>query len=543
MTVYSNSTKMHGVPGNFATATPVDNGMQKPSLLNVGDFSNGGSEVKAAAKWNDVPFAILFWAHFALIAGIGFTSGIAEIQGTVEDASELDHKVVVENNTSGVGGDVIGGIVVCVLCGIVFSLLYVKLAISMGENLIHVGTKFQIGLFFFFGLIFMMSGSTIGGILCFICMAITMCWYRAVQSRIPFAGANLSVACSSIKNFPTIFFVNFACLIASFVWMMVWSLAMIGIVKPSQSVGVETDSGVFDSRMCTDFPYDGTTAECTQETTGCCYCDASSLSDTDTATGWKQDSCVPTETMDQLTYFGMLISFYWGSTVVSNVMHCVVAGTVATWWFKHDAGSSPVFDSFYRAMTTSFGSICLGSLLVAILKAIRQMLREAEKNKNAQVFLCVIQCLLGCVESLLEYFNRYAFCYVAIYGYDFKTAGRSVFDLFKKLGWTTIINDDLIETALSFGCVGTGFLTALVGWLFGHAIGVDSQYLLFMFIGGFISGFSMAQITLNVISSAVATVFVCFAENPASLGQIHPQESATLIGAWRQFHGDLCSFA
>lgn len=106
MTVYSNSTKMHGVPGNFATATPVDNGMQKPSLLNVGDFSNGGSEVKAAAKWNDVPFAILFWAHFALIAGIGFTSGIAEIQGTVEDASELDHKVVVENNTSGVGGDV-----------------------------------------------------------------------------------------------------------------------------------------------------------------------------------------------------------------------------------------------------------------------------------------------------------------------------------------------------------------------------------------------------------------------------------------------------
>jgi hypothetical protein len=105
--VYSNTTKMHGVPGGLAQATPVNqHGMQKPSLLNTGDFSNGGSDFKAAAKWNDVPFLVLFWAHFALIAGIGFTSGIAEIKGTVEDTAELDHKVLVESTTSGVGGDV-----------------------------------------------------------------------------------------------------------------------------------------------------------------------------------------------------------------------------------------------------------------------------------------------------------------------------------------------------------------------------------------------------------------------------------------------------
>ena len=334
----------------------------------------------------------------------------------------------------------------CVVVGIAFSLGYVKLAITMGENLIHVGTKFQIGLFLFMGILFLGAGQMIGGILCLVFMAITMCWYAAIRDRIPFAGANLSVACNSIKNFPTIFLVNFACLIASFAWMMLWCLAMIGILKPSQVVAVDSDNGTFDSTMCQDIPYDGVSA-CTIET-GCCYCDEGYVNEGGTATGWKQGSCSTMTAMDNATYFGMLISFYWGSTVVANVMHCVVAGTVATWWFKQDAGSTPVFDSFYRAMPTSFGSICFGSLLVAILKAIRQMLREAEKNRNAQLFICLVQCILSCVEALLEIFNRYAFCYVAIYGYDFKTAGRSVFDLFKKLGWTTIINDDLIETAL-----------------------------------------------------------------------------------------------
>jgi len=91
----------------------------------------------------------------------------------------------------------------------------------------------------------------------------------------------------------------------------------------------------------------------------------------------------------------------------------------------------------------------------------------------------------------------------------------------------------------SFGCIATGFLCALIGWGYGHAIGVDTEYLLFMFIAGFIAGFAMTQVTLNVISSAVATVFVCFAENPQSLQQIHPQDSAKLVSAWRQFHGDV----
>ena len=49
----------------------------------------------------------------------------------------------------------------------------------------------------------------------------------------------------------------------------------------------------------------------------------------------------------------------------------------------------------------------------------------------------------------------------------------------------------------------------------------------------------MSQVTLGVISSAVATVFVCFAENPEALENTHPAEYTRLTQAWRQYKGDI----
>jgi hypothetical protein len=58
-------------------------------------------------------------------------------------------------------------------------------------------------------------------------------------------------------------------------------------------------------------------------------------------------------------------------------------------------------------MTTSFGSICFGSLLVAILSALRQLANQARQDDDGGVLLCIAECILGCLESLLEYFNTW----------------------------------------------------------------------------------------------------------------------------------------
>ena len=100
----------------------------------------------------------------------------------------------------------------------------------------------------------------------------------------------------------------------------------------------------------------------------------------------------------------------------------MVAGVVSTWWFApEDAGaccSVAIKDSFVRATTTSFGSICFGSLLVAIIQAVKAMVQSARNNDEmgpAGVFLlCLVECLLRCLEDVLQFFNKFAYVYVGM---------------------------------------------------------------------------------------------------------------------------------
>lgn len=239
-----------------------------------------------------------------------------------------------------------------------------------------------------------------------------------------------------------------------------------------------------------------------------------------------------------LEYFGLLVSFYWTQQVFMNVSHVTTAGAIASWWFIGDT-VGVVTGSLKRALTTSFGSICFGSLLVAILKALRQMAREARKRGGYGA--CIAQCILGCIERLIEWFNKWAFVYVGIYGYGFKKAGASVFQLFKSRGWTALINDDLIDNTLVLCSVMIGALCAGIGCLgvfaevYSFSVDKKEVYII-MAIIGFLVGFSTALIVMSVIDSSVCTIFVCFADDPAALQNTHPEEYSEILQAWTTFH-------
>ena len=54
-------------------------------------------------------------------------------------------------------------------------------------------------------------------------------------------------------------------------------------------------------------------------------------------------------------------------------------------------------------MTTSFGSICFGSLIVAIIQALKQLVNAARGADDGYgILLCIIECLLGCIESIVS---------------------------------------------------------------------------------------------------------------------------------------------
>jgi len=135
-----------------------------------------------------------------------------------------------------------------------------------------------------------------------------------------------------------------------------------------------------------------------------------------------------------LIYFYMAFSFYWVSQVLRNVAHVTTSGAVAMWFLTPQAVNR-VVGSFWRAVTTSFGSICLGSFIVAALQVTLLILRHLRDQSRRQgnwlcyILLCFIECWINYLESWVEYFNKYAFTQVAIYGKPFMEAGKDTWRL------------------------------------------------------------------------------------------------------------------
>ena len=114
-------------------------------------------------------------------------------------------------------------------------------------------------------------------------------------------------------------------------------------------------------------------------------------------------------------------------------------------------------------MTTSFGSICFGSLIVAIVQALKALAQQARENGDAGILACIAECILGCLQALIEYFNKWAFIYVGLYGYSYIEAGKNVMTLFHNRGWDAIIADDLIGNVLFLVSIIVGGMAGVVG--------------------------------------------------------------------------------
>jgi hypothetical protein len=337
-------------------------------------------------------------------------------------------------------------------------------------------------------------------------------WYiYAVQDRIGFASANLKTACAAVSQHSAIFFVALLLLVKQTVWLMLWSLSAIGIyqmVKDSDPGCDELNADGRPQRMCGGVG-------------------------------------------GGFTLFFMLISVYWGQQVLQNILTCTTAGVVASWWYQ-PSSKKVTAGALYRSLTSSFGSICFGSLIVAVLQALRTMasiLKEKAREDDNGALACVAclaECILNCLEGIMEYINQWAYVYVGIYGYDFKTSGKAVMDLFTNRGWTAVINDDLTSSALTFGALGVGVVTCVAGLLVAkfcpdkwfEALGSANTAYGVLGTIGFIAGMSMAMILANVVITALHTVFVCFAEDPIAFSRNHPREYEDLVSGWRKFHGD-----
>ncbi|KAJ3326206.1 putative choline transporter, neither null mutation nor overexpression affects choline transport [Boothiomyces sp. JEL0866] len=238
-------------------------------------------------------------------------------------------------------------------------------------------------------------------------------------------------------------------------------------------------------------------------------------------------------------YVYSIFIFYWCSQIISNCVHVICCGTFAAYYFngiKDSAGNifipiaNPTLKATKRLITTSFGSVCYGSLLIAALQTVKLLVDQKRSDERRNIFSSFILCLLSCILTLfgdiLEYMNTYAFVQVAVYGKDYCQAAKDTWQLAKTRGVDALINDCLVGRVLALGGILVGMSNAILAVIYLAATQSNGVGGANFGVGGlfaFVVGIFQFYVVANVLHSGVVTSFVCLAEDPQALLATKPE--------------------
>lgn len=330
-----------------------------------------------------------------------------------------------------------------------------------------------------FGLSLMLSGSTVYGMLGIALVCLGLCYGSCVaccwRDMIPFTVLLVQTAIHVTKQHPFIFIISVAGAGLAVCWSLLCGYACLGIYTVHRSQDA----------------YRGRPA-------------------------------------DHL-YFIQCFVFLWGSMVATNAAQVACCGVFGRWYFGKDQGS-PVTLSLKAAVTTSFGSICFGSFIVAVIRALeftlRQMQQVAEDEGNIVVciLLVIVRSIVGCVGDIMEWLNEFAYVQCAVRGLGFLESARATFALCTFSNCNLIVADSLVGSIVLLGSLAVSFVGTGTAWILFVSLVEGHPVRLHIGSGlAFLVSLVTARATLQPLQSGATTMVVCWAENPSGLARTRPE--------------------
>ncbi|KAM0685942.1 hypothetical protein COBT_002841, partial [Conglomerata obtusa] len=113
----------------------------------------------------------------------------------------------------------------------------------------------------------------------------------------------------------------------------------------------------------------------------------------------------------------------------------------------------------------ALGSICFGSLLVAIVQTLRHLHdksgRERDRGIGGVILFVVVAVILSLLQSIIEFINDWVFVYIAVYGTPYVKSIKNAYDVLFSGKNRILVNDLCLTQILSllslfslFGYVG-----------------------------------------------------------------------------------------
>ncbi|KAJ3277565.1 putative choline transporter, neither null mutation nor overexpression affects choline transport [Borealophlyctis nickersoniae] len=458
-------------------------------------------EIETHPRWKDVWATVLFVAAlgaFGYLASLGIPRAWDGLNGSANGrGSNRSGGVSIAGGILQIGSAEVGEFLgAAVGTGVILSSLWFLLVLKFAGTMIHITYWLSILANIAIAAWAIYIKQYALGIIIAIVAIVMLLAYWSIRSKVPFAKVMLKTVIRLLIKFPATLFVSFVGLVLSAAFSIAWILSLAGVQVYMNEKG---------------------------SSSGALYA----------------------------VYVAMLLIFYWTIQVIKNTVHVTVSGLFATIYFQGVTSANsqsvtvpvrnPTAKSAGRALTTSFGSICFGSLLIAIIQTIRQLAQNFSRDmqNSGNIFLiivgCCLSCILICLEGMLAYFNLYAFTQVAIYGKGYWQAGKDTWNLFMHRGLEAVINDNLIGNVLFIGGLGVGLVSAGVGYAFvrlnDNVPDTTVNYVVVCVVS-FLVGLALFSIMTEVVTSGVATTFVCLAEDPATLARNQPLLFAKLRETW-----------
>ncbi|KAK8604417.1 hypothetical protein V6N13_099359 [Hibiscus sabdariffa] len=221
------------------------------------------------------------------------------------------------------------------------------------------------------------------------------------------------------------------------------------------------------------------------------------------------------------------VSLFWTGAVLCNTVHVIVSGLVFLVLIHggRNASSMPpnsLMKSLRYAVTTSFGSICYGSLFTAAIRTLRWEIRGfRSKIGNNECLLCCVDFLFQLVETLVRFFNKYAYVQIAIYGKGFNRSARDAWELFQSTGVEALVAYDCSGAVLLMGTILGGLITGTCAGVWTWITWKDRVIM----VGStaMLMGMVLVGLAMVVVESAVTSIYICYAEDPSLIRRWDPQ--------------------
>ncbi|KAL7017410.1 hypothetical protein ACKWTF_010365 [Chironomus riparius] len=214
-----------------------------------------------------------------------------------------------------------------------------------------------------------------------------------------------------------------------------------------------------------------------------------------------------------------IFAFIWFTQFIFGCQHFIIAGTISKWYFARDKTKldSPIMKSFHHLVFFHLGSVCLGSMIITIVKiikmimsAIKQQARESN-NPAAQCIACCCEWLIEQLEQLLQYLIRNAYIIVAKDGTPFFESGKKAFGLlFRNLMDVVALNNfgDIVLV------IGRLFIVGIAGFI-GYELmnRPEVNVVAIPMVIAVVFAFLIAHCFISVFEMTVDTIFICFCED------------------------------